>query len=148
MYVIETLTPEGPHWYAGIQVKVIPGTVIAGAQWSPYWGDRKQYEEKAEAEHILSEACKKLEGAYVVHVEDSLKADGRWSNSGNFYMKAKYLSVNMQFAIANKKGTFTVKSITKAYIRAESDLGEKAEFGKDAKASVWVKLVGKKEVAQ
>lgn len=100
MKVIETLLPDGPHWFSGIQRVERNGALIVGPQWSPYWEDRKELDDTQAA--IVFEAIgSKMEGAKIVHVSDAMSKDSRTflGEKDGFTMRAKYLSKGLHVKI-------------------------------------------------
>lgn len=94
MYVIETILPDGPHWYAGLKKQQQGNVVIIGPLWSPYYEDKHLFTDKASAQTCIDINCQKMPGCYAVKESKALRKDSRRTSDGNamFHIRAKYLT--------------------------------------------------------
>lgn len=142
MYVIETMLPDGPHWYAGIRVVRKNDKEISSPEWTPYFEDRKVFEFVDLGLVIASTVCSSMDGATVIPEGAALKDESRWHNNGRYYMRAKYLSKGMQVGVANTAGEFTVILVSHKYIMLKQ--GErKVKIPKNS--PIWVEIIGKRK---
>lgn len=138
-FVIETLLPDGPHWYAGIRKQA----TIQGPEWTPYFEDRLEFPNKQLAVITFNTVCSKQEGAHIVTVGESMKDHSRWANKGAYYMRARYLTMGMQVGVANMPGVWRVISISKRGKRTLTAPGIDHKIYFTDKSTQWVKILGK-----
>lgn len=78
IYVIETILPDGPHWYAGIQEKRMGGQSVKGPLWSPFFVDAKPFDTKEGAAHAIENYIKDTgQACYIVDEGAALQKDSR-----------------------------------------------------------------------
>lgn len=145
MYVIETMMPDGPHWYGGIRFKSKSGQTIAGGEWTPYYADAKLYSTKAEAKRIHKKVLQKTEGVQIVKSNLSTYAfDSRWEHDGCYFMRAKYATAGLLISFKDVDGVFQVEKLTPDEIFLKH---EGKTFSISRATETWVKIEGKREVA-
>lgn len=151
-FVLETILPDGPHWYGGIRKQQKGEALIQGAEWSPYWEDRREMDQ-VEANLVINTACAQMPGAKIVHVMDARSADTwKWTGGSKYEMRAKFLSVNLMVKMPGYTKTFVVVATTEVsfilqalkHNGSEHLTGTTIELGKDCEK--YVTIVGKKKV--
>lgn len=154
MYVLQTILPDGPHWYAGVRQVVKNGKLIQGPEWSPYWEDRKEMS-NLEAGICMTSVCKGVDGIQLLLASEALYKD-TWKHLGGneVMMRAKYLQKGMKIL---RTGVFyIVRNINKTHIvtypesvckGGKANGGVPQKIGK--KSDEWINVIfeKKKEVA-
>jgi hypothetical protein len=146
-YVIETMLPDGPHWYAGIRTQVKDGVTIQGPEWSPYWEDRKRFN-FAQAEITFNTVCQSIAGAKIIDIDKALRKDA-WRMvdeiKGHYSIRAKYLSVGMIVIISGYISKMEVlkKTGKRIILLPHTGVGNQTEIGSNS--NTWVTVVGKKK---
>jgi hypothetical protein len=109
MFVIETMTPEGPHWYEGWKQQRKGEHVIQGLQWTPYWEDVFLFEHIETAEIELEKVSRNMPGAKIVPMEKANKQD-RWILIADnmISIRAKYLKVGQHVTVSGYNSVYLV----------------------------------------
>lgn len=110
LFVIETMMPDGPHWYSGIRSVEKDGAVVRGPEWSPYWEDRKELN-KQQADVTYELVCKQMGGCYITSIDDARKKDA-WKtvdkNPNHWQFRAKYLRKGLIVRLPGYTGQYRV----------------------------------------
>lgn len=114
LFVIETTMPDGVYWYGGIrkqQRTTEKGTgLIVGAEWSPYWEDRKEFNFE-QANLTFTAVCASMPGCKIVQVNDANKREAWKTVNGNpnaWEFRAKYLSIGLIIKMPGYTGYYRV----------------------------------------
>jgi hypothetical protein len=111
MYVIETVMPDGPHWYGGIRKQQKGEALVQGPEWSPYWEDRKEFNEQ-QAAVTFAAICKQMPGCRIVPVNESMRRDAWKFIQGRetpaWTMRAKYMTVGAVVQLPGRLGDWKV----------------------------------------
>lgn len=140
-FVIETMMPDGPHWYCGIQEVKKDGQMIRGGQWSPFWEDRKVFN-YIQALTTFETVCKSLEGAHILLETNARYIDSRVMQVDGYIMRAKYLSKGQVFKRNGYMSAFVVRDITSGKIKTvyKDSPGQKAAYI-GVKSNEWVLIL-------
>lgn len=141
MYVIETMTPEGPHWYEGWNRKQKGEAVIQGFQWTPYFTDAFLFEHLEYAESELAKVTKDMPGAKIVPEEKALKHEG-WEliDEYTYAIRAKYMKVGQRILISGYASGFKVIERGKDQFRLLAYAGYHIRIGVNSMKKVFVSL--------
>lgn len=148
MYVLETLLPDGPHWFAGIRRTEKEGKIIEGPEWSPYWEDRKEMAQPL-AVTTLAVMFKNAEDIKVVSINEALKRESRTlCKDGTVKVRLGYVQKGwtiLRLTVFYLVHKITDKSIVIVPVSATNGLkmigGATQEVGKNSKE--WVHWVPK-----
>jgi hypothetical protein len=124
-FVLETLLPDGPHWYEGYKRITAPkGAVIEGPQWTPYWEDAYKFDNTEHANAELEKVSGSVKGAYVCATEDALWKDAWIQVDELHYMiRAKYMQVGNRVLMAGHSHPFQVIKKDDNYFSLKDDAG-------------------------
>lgn len=140
-FVIEMLSAEGPHWYAGIIEKRKDDAILMGAKWSPYWEDAHRLSQDA-AKFALTTICNNLTGAVILTEESASHADSRSFDrtDGTYLMRAKYMQKGMTVRVFGHPHEYKIYSMTKRrFTLSAIGTSNKIFIGRDCEA--WIKVV-------
>lgn len=118
LFVIETIMPDGPHWYGGVRRMQKDNTIVQGPEWSPYWEDRKELN-KEQADFTFEAVCKKMSGCKIVPVGEALSKDAwiLYGDKGAYMIRAKYMAVGQIIDVPGRSGFYKVMERTEKEIR-------------------------------
>lgn len=108
--VLQTVLPDGPHWYAGVREmtnKNDSGTVgvIRGAIWSPYFTDAQLFANIDVAVAVSEALGGDRRGIEVVTSDKAMYRDGRSRTGDGYKMRLKYLQHGMRCRLIGYSGS-------------------------------------------
>jgi hypothetical protein len=146
-FVIEIMTAEGPHWYAGVK-KVTKGDAqLAGPLWSPYWEDAKKLSQD-DAKVVMTTVCNGMSGMNMRTEDSAAHEDARVfdKKEGSYLIRAKYLTKGLELRIFGKTPVYRVTAIDDKEITlnaltvsGKAVRGDKTYLTKNCEA--WVKVL-------
>jgi len=125
LFVIETILPDGPYWYCGVQEVRKGEAVIRGAQWSPFWEDRKELSHP-QATVITSWLFKNQQGVHMCLVENAKWEDTRKMEVDGYLMRARYLVKKQVILRSGNDTPVRVRDISDGIIYLSYKDGHKA----------------------
>lgn len=124
-FVLETVLPDGPHWYEGYKRITAPnGGVIEGPQWTPYWEDAHRFTDRGHAESELKKVSGSVKGAYICSLTEALWKDA-WIliDDDHVMIRAKYMQVGSTVMMAGHGQTFKVITKDENYFSLRDKAG-------------------------
>jgi hypothetical protein len=145
MYVIETMTPEGPHWYEGWNRKEKQGHVIQGFQWTPYFDDAYIFPDYDQVQAEFNKVSSGMSGAKIVPEKNALKQDS-WVfiDELTYCIRAKYMKEGQRVLVSGYQSSFKVIKRGRCQFRLLAEAGYYIQIGVNSNKKVFVTLKPKK----